>query len=362
MSQHPHGHQAPAASTAAAALGPMSTDDIKNFPDPGPRGNISQGGGAFLRHPEGPTDTRRHRVPKYAGHRPFENVRPRSARRGGSDHFDRQPHVKGSTYVVPGYTGFVPGAQETLGQTACLLPSPSCEWLDARQAPKKYENANQYRSEVGGIVPGYKGHVPGALRTIGASNYGALMTRELPDRFRWAQGRSKSPFMPPQQPAALEPTMTQSVSSPFLFEKQGLTEQQQQPLSAVELHAQAIFQRNGGTVPRHAALAAAQAAAKGITVREHFAAKLANETKIAEQRLKTRSNTVRQGVLPGYNGHMPRSRESVSRSAFREEGLNSLQVGRKQFRDLRIADGIEKPASRPQSARGPRPGEVVQVM
>ena len=40
----------------------------------GPRGNISQGGGAFLNHPENKVSERAKRIPGYQGHRPYANV------------------------------------------------------------------------------------------------------------------------------------------------------------------------------------------------------------------------------------------------------------------------------------------------
>lgn len=356
---------------------PLSTEDLKRFNDPGPRGNISQGGGAFLRHPEGPSDKRRHRVPKYAGHRPYSNVMPVPIGHGGVGHFDRTPHVKGNSYVVPGYAGHVAGAQETFAQTHCLLPSPSQKWLDSRHSAAMFDSKRDYRAEVGGLVPGYKGHVPEALRHIGASTYGGLMTRQgFPDHLKWAQSRHDMPFAQAHAQAAAatqqQQAPPQAAASDGLFEKPSLMQASlPRPASAVELRAQGIWERSGGAVPMHAALAAAQAAARNASIKADFDATRAAEAKLAELRTKTKSDTVRQGVLPGYNGHMPRSRESVARSAFREEGLNSVQVGRKQFRHLRVADKVgapasarqgQRPNSRPQSARGARPGELVQVL
>lgn len=320
----------------------------------GPRGNISQGGGAFLRHPEGPSELRRHRVPKYAGHRPYSNVVPKPFARGGINHFDRAPHVRGDTYVTPGFAGVIRGAQDTIGQSANKLPSPSQQWLDARLTAKQYENTRDYRSDVGGLVPGYKGHVPGALRNIGSSNYGGLVTRQgYPDHLKWAQARHDVTFAKAAQDIAAQ----RAEVAALLFDKPSLRQGSlQRPASAAELTAVGIVQRSAGMVPPHAALAAAQAAARGANIRADFEAKVAAEKKLAEGRVKTQSDIVSRGALPGYNGHMPRSREDVGLSQYCDRKLPGRDP--KRMDDARTH---KLPQKRPQSARGPKRGEVLQI-
>ena len=338
----------------------------------GPRRNISQSGGAFLRHPEGPTEQRRHRVPKYCGHRPYSNVVPKAVAFGGSDHFDKPPHVRGDTFVTPGFTGVIRGAQETIGQSANKLPSPSREWFDSR---RKGENVRDYRGEVGGLVPGYRGHVPGAFHRIGGSNYGGLVTRQgYPDHLKWAQARHDVTFAYADRDAAASVAAQRAEVAALLFDKPGLSESasvpsMQRPASAVELKAAGIVERSRGMVPPHAALAAAQAAARGDAMRAEFASKVAAEKQLAELRVKTQSNVMRHGSAqstgmgmrefghtPGYNGHIPRSRDAVGLSQYHDRSLPGRDP--KRMDDARTA---KLPAKRPQSARGPKKGEVVQV-
>lgn len=78
-----------------------------------------------------------------------------------------------------------------------------------------------------------------------------------------------------------------------------------------------MVQRSGGVVPRAAALAAAKTAARGAAMQQAHANSLAERAFAAQQRLSTESGVVRKGVMPGYKGHMPRSREEVGSSPFR---------------------------------------------
>jgi hypothetical protein len=275
----------------------------------GPRGNISQGGGAFLRHPKNPVETRRKHLPGYLGHRPFSNVVPQEVGsrgayptwahapppKSGSRHFEQAPLVKGDTNITPGYAGWVRGAQETFGQSPCLLPAPDRIWFDTRPTAMQYNNSRSYRAEVGGIVPGYRGHMPGSLRNVGSSNYGGV---EPGARQHSLHGQANPPAQRPRSAPPQRPTAARD---------------------SIESAAFNIVERSGGVVPEWAARAAAKAAARGAAIRAAAASKVAAEARLAQMRLKTpeRSQTVRTGVMPGYRGHVPRYHEEVGTSPYR---------------------------------------------
>ena len=381
----------------------------KKEPYIGPRGNISQGGGAFLNHPNNVTDLRKVHIPKFAGHRPYQNVVPRGGRLGyGSFHFDKPPLTKGRTYITPGYAGFVRGAQDTIQQSANLHPSPSQEWIDDRVSAE-YDKLRDYKAEVGGLVPGYRGHVPGGMRNIGVSSFGGLSTWQgFPTHLKWAQSRhdaaheraqafARSAFLSSAAAGALEAAAAAQAPAPppppppaddFLARLEAATSglfdkkpSMQRPASAealpsqidrhslafteakmrratvgaaIDLHAEGIEERSGGMVPPHAAIAAAKAARRGAALMAEHASKVNAEKKLQEYRMALKSGIVEQGVTPGYKGHVPRHRDNVGVSPYRGRGADSKNlIGRVPSKSA------IKPPSRPQSARGARKGEVV---
>jgi hypothetical protein len=322
----------------------------------GPRGNISQGGGAFLRHAESTETIRVSQVPGYLGHRPFRDVvsqpivrqqQVSGAINASSGFFDRPPVVKGETYITPGYSGWVPGAQHLTAQTACRLPTPIKAWLDTRETATQYDQPRSFREEVGGLMPGYKGHMPGASRKIGASNYGHIVARDAKDaageraQSRWAQSRHTQGGVTVQN---------------------GLFERPTSALNDIERAAAGVVQRSGGMVSPAAALAAARHAARGAIMRMQHEARVANDARLQEHRSKLQSSTVKQGLMPGYRGHVPREREEVGNSPFRGRGVDSKHfVGQVPTTANRFkntgppkngADKVE--ARRPHSARESR--------
>ena len=98
-------------------------------------------------------------------------------------------------------------------------------------------------------------------------------------------------------------------------------------------------------------------------IRADFAAKSKIQKMDAEERLTTKSGFVQQGMLPGYKGHVPRHRDHVGTSAYEDRPLRKLAV---QSKRVYGQPDWYKPSvpkqRRPQSARGPKPGEIVQVM
>ena len=106
------------------------------------------------------------------------------------------------------------------------MPSPSRTWHDHRASTRQYESTRDYRAEVGGLVPGYKGHVPAALRKIGGSNYGGLITRQgFPDHMKWAQSRHDAEYAQAKVVASnaaagvAATSVAQQQASAFLFDK-----------------------------------------------------------------------------------------------------------------------------------------------
>jgi len=87
------------------------------------------------------------------------------------------------TGVMPGYAGFRPGARDVDGFAAFGGIAhdgakgrgdnavQKAEWDTGRMKPDV-----DYRKEVNGIVPGYKGHVPNAIDKHGTSHFGAITT------------------------------------------------------------------------------------------------------------------------------------------------------------------------------------------
>ena len=301
----------------------------------GPRGNISQGGGAFLNHRESKEVNRHPRVPGYLGHKPFMDVVSKpvvhqqqvsGAIGASSHHFEREPVVRGSTYITPGYSGWIPGAQQLTAQTACRLPAPVKAWHDNRETAAQYDNLRSFRDEVGGVMVGYKGHVPGSQVKIGASNYGNIVARDAAGpskaQSRWAQSRH---------------TMGATVHN-------GLFDRAPAGLSDIEFAAAGVVQRSGGMVPPAAALAAARAAAQGAVMRAAHAQKLERNATLSGERLKTVMRDHNAYRTPGYKGHVPRYREEVGTSPYR---------ARDAFRSSSSKSAAELP-KRPMSAREPK--------
>lgn len=327
----------------------------------GPRGNISQGGGAFLNHAESKETRRVSRLPGYLGHKPFVDVESRpihqqrqisGAINASSGFFDRPPIVKGDTYVTPGYTGWVPGAQHLNAQTASRLPAPIKAWVDTRPTTAQYNQTRDFREEVGGLMPGYTGHMPEAPRRVGESNYGHIVARDAAQAAgapsRWAQSRHL-------QGATVH---------------NGLFERDPVSLNAIERAAAGVVQRSGGAVPAHAALAAARQAAKGAIMRAQHQAKQEQDKKDKEYRGKLESGLVRQGLLPGYRGHVPRESEVVGAAPFRGRGADSkhfvgqVPTAANRFKNTRSEADLKRPQSarestrRPLSARGQSRSQV----
>lgn len=267
------------------------------------------------------------------GHRPFANVEPRPIGpegahpawasapppKHGSRHFEQTPLRKGDTYVTPGYSGWVRGAQDTFGQSPCLLPTPDRVWYDTRSTATQYNPQRSYRAEVGGVVPGYKGHMPESLRNAGSSNFGGVETRDMPgDHDRFAQSRH-SASGPPANRSLPRP------GSNFEARCFGAVEQRRphSARGAIESAALGIVARSGGVVPQSAALAAAKSAARGAARRAASASKAAADARLALIRSKTQSGFVNDGVVPGYRGHVPRYREDVGTSPYKGRGADS---------------------------------------
>lgn len=317
----------------------------------GPRGNISQGGGAFLNHAESKETVRVSQLPGYLGHRPFRDVVSKpivkqqqvsGAINASSGFFDRPPIVKGNTYITPGYSGWVPGAQHLTAQTACRLPTPMKAWVDTRETAAQYDQPRSFREEVGGLMPGYKGHVPGATRKIGASNYGNIVSRDATNaagartHSRWAQSRHTQGGVTVQN---------------------GLFDRPTTSMNDIERAAAGVVQRSGGMVSPAAALAATRHAARGAIMRMQHEAALANDAQLKEQRGKLESGTVRQGLMPGYRGHVPRGVEEVGNSPFRGRGVDSKHfVGQVPTAANRFKNTgpPKEEAKRPHSAREAR--------
>lgn len=196
------------------------------------------------------------------------------------------PHPRTST--VPGYTGVQAGSQHILATSTNKLPTPVKEWRDTRATAKQYETVGSYRDEVNGVVPGYKGHIPGVLRNCGTSNYGGVQRYASPDR--WAQGRHAA-----------------------RSEVDHLTTARADYHSVVPAAARAAFE-------------AAQKRAEAI--RAAVAQKAFEEARSAAVRPRTTSGIVERGVTPGYKGHVPRYVEEVGISPYRGRGADSTtQLG-----------------------------------
>ena len=294
----------------------------------GPRGNISQGGGAFLNHPQSKVTQRTRRISGYQGHKPFADVvsRPLSAAqqlRGVTplNAFEHKPIVQGSTYVVPGYSGWVPGAQATLGETACRHPSPSKRWADRRVTQDSRDSRN-YRAEVNGIVPGYKGHIPGGMQKIGGSKYGGIQMRaHVRGVQRWTQSRLNESTgaapTPDSRPKSARARMeTPDDVRPMSF-RTAMADETIAPI------AEGVMRRSGGMVPRAAAFAAVRTALRGEYMRKQHETKLAEESSVNEYRTKTQSGIVTAGLVPGYKGHVPHHRGEVGISPYKGRGADS---------------------------------------
>jgi len=89
--------------------------------------------------------------------------------------------------VMPNYAGHRPGARGVEARSAFSSPSrpgkpPSGEFNDTADFTGKAGNSqsttgsqDSYRKQVNGILPGYKGFVPGAIDKHGGSHYGGLL-------------------------------------------------------------------------------------------------------------------------------------------------------------------------------------------
>ena len=166
----------------------------------GPRGNISQGGGAFLHHPVGATEMRQHRIRGYMGHRPFVNVLPQpSSHAPAFHHFEKGgTHVTQATEVSCAAPSILTGSRRIY-----LLPSP-----DLRRSHSLHDRPSETQSA-------------------------------LAEQAVAAEASSQELGLPSDKP------------------RPGVV---LRSASVVELHAREIEQRNFGVVPPHAALAAARAA------------------------------------------------------------------------------------------------------
>jgi hypothetical protein len=145
-------------------------------------------------------------IPGYAGHMPRARDKYAGSAHGGIANPYTPPDAKGPQKgctrpedVIPdeftqfikdrkgamaGYTGFRPGARDVHNVTAFTgIPNSfeegaherSFDWQRAPQDPPP-----SFRDSVGGILPGYKGFVPGAIEKHGTSHYGK--TRPSPER------------------------------------------------------------------------------------------------------------------------------------------------------------------------------------
>ena len=127
-------------------------------------------------------------IPKFAGHRPYQNVVPRGGRLGyGSFHFDKPPHEGPNVHHarlrrnVRG-AGHHPAVREPA--------SVALARVDRRSGLGEYDKLRDYKAEVGGLVPGYRGHVPGGMRNIGVSSLAASAHgRASRTHLKWAQSR-----------------------------------------------------------------------------------------------------------------------------------------------------------------------------
>ena len=192
------------------------------------------------------------------------------------------PREELRTHIVPGYTGVVPGAAHLIESSSNKLRTPNKEWIDHRHTARQYENHIDYRREVNGIVPGYRGHMPGALRQAGSSNYGGLHVRTSPDK--WAQARhAKSPAF----------------------------------------DAREVSRFDYGIVAPAAAAAAVEAAReRGAKIRAQMAEKDAAERFSALVRSKIETGIMQQGIVPGYKGHVPRYKEEIGTSPYKGRGAD----------------------------------------
>lgn len=265
-------------------------------------GSAAESNGGFMYScPPEQEQPRQVKMPGYLGHRPLIAV----AGDGNSPNpkhgylFERatyglgpgkvHPHPNPQNSTLPGYTGVQSGAMHLLEtSTFNKIRSPGKEWVDNRPTVKQYHNQRSYREEVNGIVPGYRGHMPGALRSCGTSNYGGLVRQASPNT--WAQARhAKHPGFENLETARSDFT---------------------------------------AVVPEMARAAAVEAFRRGTAIRESMALMAAEEARSAKIRSTTTSGMVERGVMPGYNGHVPRYVEEVGVSPYRGRGADSAtQLG-----------------------------------
>jgi hypothetical protein len=145
-------------------------------------------------------------VPGYSGHMPRARDKYAGSAQGGIANAYTPPDAKGPQKgctrpedVIPteftdyisnvkgcmaGYTGFRPGARDVHNVTAFTGIPETFEQgnhertFDYNRAP--VQPPPSFRDSVGGVLPGYKGHVPAAIDKHGTSHYGK--TRPTPER------------------------------------------------------------------------------------------------------------------------------------------------------------------------------------
>ena len=137
-------------------------------------------------------------LPGYSGHMPRARDKYAGSAHGGLANPYTPPDAKGpqkgctrpedvipSTFesylnnvqgVVPGYTGYRPKAHDVFNVTAFGgVPEKFADGAHERTfewARKPEEAPASFRDTVGGVLPGYKGFVPGAIEKHGTSHYG----------------------------------------------------------------------------------------------------------------------------------------------------------------------------------------------
>ena len=271
---------------------------VANKPRPQYSGSAADSDGSFMYHKQPADVTRAKHMPGYLGHRPLLMVtppRPRSAEawaahmaampRSHSAGWIRPPHPREElcTHIVPGYTGVVQGSAHLVESSSNKLRTPNKDWIDNRTTARQYDNPlNSYRGDVNGIVPGYRGHMPGALRQVGSSNYGGLERRASMDK--WSQGRH-----------ATHPAFEARETARFDF---------------------------AAVVPAAASAAAEAAFQRGQKIRQETAEKEAAERFSALVRSKITTGFMEQGIMPGYKGHVPRYRDEVGNSPYKGNGVD----------------------------------------
>lgn len=102
-----------------------------------------------------------------------------------SNHGGVTDHSANVGGIVPGYSGFVPGAAHKVGGAACGgtkgSKGPQRTAIGAACSDVSCSSAHgatipSHRGDIGGIVPGYAGFVPRAQHTYGGSAYGKVTT------------------------------------------------------------------------------------------------------------------------------------------------------------------------------------------